>query len=115
MLFRSAIPYHSGLPTIDMLGLTDAHVARRRPDLRYRYPGHQRHDGPYVLSRSPDLILLANGPVVGRPGPFPWEEVRVYEQDLVLDPRFRRQYRLIHVPLSDGALLQLFVRSGPAR
>jgi arabinofuranosyltransferase len=103
-----ALPYASGLKVIDMLGLTDPHIARVAPDRSYVYPGHQRHDGAYVLSRKPDLILLANGPVVAEPGPFPWDRVRPYERDLVADPRFRSGYRLVHLRLGPDAWLQIF-------
>ncbi|HYU33442.1 MAG TPA: hypothetical protein VEW48_14895 [Thermoanaerobaculia bacterium] len=106
-----ALPYYSRFRTIDMLGLNDPHIARVKPDLSYYYPGHQRHDGPYVLSRRPDLILLANGPVAGDPAaPFPWESVRVYERDLVIDPRFRAEYGLVHIPLGGGRWLLAFAR-----
>jgi arabinofuranosyltransferase len=110
-----ALPYASGLKVIDMLGLTDPHIARVAPDRRYVYAGHQRHDGGYVLSRKPDLILLANGPVVEAPAPFPWERVRPYERDLVADPRFRAGYRLVHLPLGPGAWLQIFAATPPGR
>jgi arabinofuranosyltransferase len=48
------IPYISGLPCIDMYGLTDRHIAHVAP-LRF-VPGHSKEDGEYVLSRRPDLI-----------------------------------------------------------
>lgn len=107
-----ALPFYSGLPTIDMLGLNEPHIARREPDRSYFYPGHQRHDGRYVLSLRPDLIMLANGPVFPGPEyPFPWREVRVYERDVVLDPRFPADYRLIHLPLESGGYAELFARA----
>jgi arabinofuranosyltransferase len=111
-----ALPFHAGFPAIDMLGLNDAHIARVPPDRRYFYPGHQRHDGPYVLSRRPDLILLANGPIVaGGPAPFDWRAVRPYEQDLAADPRFTADYLLIHFPLDGERRVQLFAHRDFAR
>jgi hypothetical protein len=53
------LPYFSGLPSIDMLGLNDHHIARARPDpdaLSEGAPAHQFGDGEYVLSRRPDLV-----------------------------------------------------------
>ena len=47
-------PYYSRLPTIDMLGLTDAHIGHR-PAARFSV-GHNKHDADYVLSRNPDFI-----------------------------------------------------------
>jgi hypothetical protein len=106
-----ALPYRSGFRTIDMLGLNEREIARKEPDRGYYYPGHQRHDGAYVLARRPDLILLANGPVADSPAaPFPWEQVRPYERDLVMDPRFAAGYGLVHVPLGDGTWLLVFRR-----
>ena len=51
------VPYFSGMRTIDMLGLTDVHIAHRPPKLEgRRAPGHNKMDPGYVLSRRPDLI-----------------------------------------------------------
>ena len=110
------IPFESGLYTIDILGLTDPAIARAEPDLRYWLPGHLRHNGSHVLDRAPDLILLANGPVVGRPTrAFPWNEVRIYERDIVADPRFARDFELAHVALPTGGFVQVHVRKGFVR
>jgi hypothetical protein len=108
-----ALSYYSGFQVVDMLGLTDARIARLDPDPRYYYPGHQRHDAAYVLSREPDLLMLANGPPTSGVGDgFPWERVRIYERDVLEDERFRRDYRLIHVALDARAFVGLFARRG---
>lgn len=56
------VPYRTGLRTIDMLGLTDAHIARAAAGnpgtTGKRYVGHYRHDGKYVCQRQPDLVFL---------------------------------------------------------
>jgi arabinofuranosyltransferase len=54
-----AIPYYSRLPSLDMWGLTDAHIART-PRFRFQ-PGHDRFDAAYVLSRRPRVIVGAAG------------------------------------------------------
>jgi hypothetical protein len=54
------MPYVSGLPTIDMLGLTDAHIARR-PAAGFRV-GHNKSDVDYVLGRRPDLVATWTTP-----------------------------------------------------
>ncbi len=106
------LPYRSHFQAIDLLGLNDAHIAHRTADTSYVYPGHQRHDGAYVLARRPDLIFLANGPLVADAAtPFPWQEVRVYEQDITRNPLFHKDYLLIAVPLTNGLFLQLFARA----
>src|SRR5262249_28703284 len=106
-----ALPYRSELSTIDILGLNEPHIARVEPDLSTYVPGHMRHDGPYVLSLRPDLILLANAPVADVPdAAFPWESVRHYEKDLVADPRFAAEYAFVRIPLGDRKWLLAFVR-----
>jgi hypothetical protein len=48
------IPYFSGLPTIDMLGLCDTHIAHL-PATKY-VAGHSKHDADWVLGKRPDII-----------------------------------------------------------
>jgi hypothetical protein len=56
------IPYWSGLPALDMLGLNDHHIARRRPpEVGSGRLAHELGDGAYVLSRRPDLIVYHVG------------------------------------------------------
>ncbi|MBI4869702.1 MAG: hypothetical protein HY816_22415 [Candidatus Wallbacteria bacterium] len=61
------------LAFLDMLGLTDRVIARRRPPATelpwQRVPGHSKGDGAYVLARRPDFIILgyAEGDPAGRP------------------------------------------------
>lgn len=54
-----AVPYFSDLPALDMLGLTDRHIAHAKPpDFGYSVLfGHELGDGDYVLARAPDLIV----------------------------------------------------------
>ena len=52
-------PFFSRLPSLDMLGLNDAFIARHPPTDRGSEPlGHELGDGAYVLSRRPDLALF---------------------------------------------------------
>jgi hypothetical protein len=87
-------PYHSpGLRYLDMLGLNDAHIARRAvgtPRIAgQRLPGHAKGDGAYVLEQQPDYIIL--GPAAGIPAEHPW-----FLSDLEIreSPRFAREYVL---------------------
>ena len=62
------LPYYTGLETIDMWGLNDAHIARAPvDDLGKGIAGHERHDYAYVLSRRPDYILPERGLVTEVP------------------------------------------------
>ncbi|MGZ3387337.1 MAG: hypothetical protein ACXVB5_20830 [Isosphaeraceae bacterium] len=54
-----AIPYFSGLPTIDMLGLNDVHIAHKGGRDTSSGAGHDRFDTNYVLSQSPTFIVLS--------------------------------------------------------
>jgi arabinofuranosyltransferase len=55
-----AIPWYSGLRTVDQLGLNDAFVAEHglRADASYRRPGHQRHASlPYLRERGVNFVI----------------------------------------------------------
>ena len=82
------IPYYSGLPTLDMLGLNDEYIAQHgKRD--YRLPfGHQAGDGEYVLSQRPDVILFG-GALSALPGDF------ISDQELWWSPEFHEAYRRV--------------------
>ena len=113
-----ALGYYSGLPIIDMVGLTDRTVARARvADMGAGWAGHEKHDGPYVISRRPAIILLGNVYVDARsdlaPGEFPPHTVPAIlarEQDVVSDPAFARDYELRNLPVAPGLWLHYFAR-----
>ena len=100
-----SIPYYSGLPTLDMLGLTDRTIATRRPaDFGQGWMGHELGDGKYVLDREPDLIIFG-----GTHGQAP---IFRGGKEMVADPRFLKRYRLLafmatHPPFTTG----LYVRA----
>jgi hypothetical protein len=55
-----AFGYHSRARILDIVGLTDSVVARSRAntDKTMNFPGHQRSNSRYVLSKNPDYILI---------------------------------------------------------
>lgn len=53
-----AIPFRSGLRTIDMVGLNDRHIARRPARLGGVNKDHEKYDTAYVLGRRPDWIYI---------------------------------------------------------
>lgn len=55
-----AIPFVSGLPTIDMLGLNDRVIARKPVKLGVESRDHEKFDAAYVLSREPRWIFLGH-------------------------------------------------------
>lgn len=55
------IPYFSGLPSLDMLGLNDRWLAHHPPPGFGTGPlAHELGDGDYVLSRAPDLLVFCH-------------------------------------------------------
>jgi hypothetical protein len=68
-------PYFATSMTfIDMLGLNDPTIAKRRDiptlTIMQRLPGHAKGDGQYVLDRQPDYIIA--GPAPGTSVHAPW-------------------------------------------
>jgi hypothetical protein len=90
------VPYESGFVAIDLLGLCDRTIARRPiASMGRGQAGHEKGDGAYVLSRSPDLVMFGAAP--GRRTP-------VYRSDreLFADPAFRAGWVLERAPLPSG-------------
>ena len=85
-----AIPFFSGFRSLDMLGLNDAHIARRRSDsFGDGTQGHELGDGAYVLSRAPDLIVskrLGASHLAFKGG-----------REMEADPRFDEAYRRVRM------------------
>ncbi len=111
------VPYVSGLRTIDMLGLNDVHIAHRDIELGRGVSGHEKHDAAYVLSRSPDIILLGL-PVLARrplrPAELPgwvgrWFDALPGDRALYESAEFRARYAPVGVRVGDKHLV-LFLR-----
>ena len=105
------LTYLSRLEVIDMLGLTDRHIARA-PGKQVQFPAHESHDGAYVLDRAPDIIFY--GQPRAFPSPLDRDQVLEFgypsDFDLRADPRFLREYALEHMRLDDGRFVPLFLR-----
>ncbi len=66
------IPYYSELPTIDMWGITNAHIAHLRlPDMGRgdRLIGHEKQDDGWVLSQNPTYFVDQIHVITTRPVP----------------------------------------------
>ena len=87
---------------IDMLGLNDAHIARRPLDrllLPWQHiPGHAKGDGGYVLDRKPDFIII--GPAQGADARRPWF---LSDLEISKDPRLDRDYMIRRVEVPTAA------------
>ena len=58
------IPYRTGWPTVDMLGLNDRHIGMRKMTYKQEdtlMVGHLKYDGEYVCNRKPDLVITSGG------------------------------------------------------
>jgi hypothetical protein len=114
-----AVGYYSNLRIIDLVGLTDRTIARTpAPRLGSGWPGHEKHNGPYVLSRRPEILLLGNVYVDARSElpagafpPFSNRQIRAREGDIVTDPRFSSEYELRHLAVESGRWLHFFART----
>jgi hypothetical protein len=99
-----SIPYYSELRTIDMLGMNDVRIAHREvPSIGKGWPGHEKGDGAYVLSRQPDYIILDGSLGSNRPH-FPGDR-EIYE-----NPGFKRWYSFKAYRLDSGRQLSIFER-----
>ncbi|MCK4594926.1 hypothetical protein KAU45_10525, partial [bacterium] len=97
-----AIPYLSGLETLDMLGLSDAHIAREGTDIAgLGVPGHERFDNDYVLDRAPEWIVLDLLPPQLFEGTTPQLH---HEADLLQRPEFWEAYTLISPPVQGNCV-----------
>ena len=70
------IPFYSERTTIDMLGLTDVHIAHLDVPLGAGIPGHEKYDTPYVLGRKPDYLVFPRLDSQGRPFLVGWSRYR---------------------------------------
>ena len=107
------IGYEGHVQILDMMGLTDAHIARA-PGKEVGIAGHESHDGAYVLDRKPDIIILGMPRAVTKPKPA-WDTGRQgypSDMDLRRDPRFAQEYELRYLDLTDGRWSPVFVRRG---
>jgi len=109
-----AVPYYSRLPTLDMLGLNDEHIAHAdNSSFGSGFAGHEKFDTDYVLQRRPDVIVLGG---VLEPAPR-WTEgdfmqafwILPNEQSLVRDPRTFLLYTPVPIEVGRETWLNLLV------
>lgn len=81
-----SVPYFTGFPSLDMLGLNDHFLARNPPPNQADgYIGHELGNGAYVFSEAPDLIsfCLPKGSL---------EACFISGKEMQNDPKFSQQY-----------------------
>ena len=98
------LPYYAGLPTIDMWGLNDAHIAKAPvKGMGTGIAGHERADYAYVFARRPTLIL----PEVDLYTP----ERVVLDDPGVFGPDFGQTYAPVSIPMGSGFINGWALRS----
>lgn len=104
-----AIGYYTDMPIVDILGLTEAHIARHGRIVASQ-PGHMKTDGTYVLGRKPDLLLLGNIQIHrGRRGRDKMKH-KVQESEIIMQPDFLKNYEFVNIPLEGGFYLSCYKR-----
>lgn len=89
-----AVPYWSGLPSLDMVGLNDWYLPRNKPISFGRgYLGHELGNGQYVLDQRPDIICFH----VGNKG-----AMFISGREMQQKPEFYELYVPVHV-VAEGA------------
>ncbi len=58
---NGALSYYSKCPTIDILRLTDEHIARRGKRIKNGVPGHLLYDYCYLALRKPSIVIFSEG------------------------------------------------------
>ena len=122
-------PYFApDLTFIDMLGLNDSHIARRRIDrlelYAQRWPGHAKGDGAYVLARQPDVIILGPAQGTNPDEPFLLSDIELGEsprfaeeyvlREHIIDVTSRPDHAIVRATRRGWLRLQLYERKGAA-
>ena len=97
-----SVAYWSRLPVIDMFGLTDEHIAHRDLNIGRGNPGHEKHDGKYVLDRKPGAIMFGSYGIE--------EPVFRGDHEIARDQRFQQYTKQSH-RLPSGRRLFVYYRN----
>ena len=110
-----AVGYYSRLPVLDLLGLVDRDLARRPrrggPLRGFNEIGHECFDIAWSLARQPAVIVPSR-----TYGSRPFTDLSELRPDFPAEAQLfevlgrRSDYRLINVPIGDGAIWAVFFR-----
>jgi hypothetical protein len=102
-----AIGYYTGMPVLDILGLTEPYIARHGRVVGTQ-PGHLKSDGAYVLERKPDLLLLGNVQIHRGEWDRSRMPIKIQERGIVEQRGFAASYDFVNIPLGGGFYLSCF-------
>jgi hypothetical protein len=101
-----AIPYYSGLRTIDYYGLVDIHIAHSESKHSGKgYAGHDKGDADYLLALEPDYII-PYPKLVAEPA-MTAEDLKIQfrhgpQLDIWNHPEFQENYEVMNAKLESG-------------
>jgi len=104
-----AIGYFTDLPILDILGLTDQHIAREGKVVSHQ-PGHMKTDGMYILNRKPSLLLLGNIQIHKGRMPESKLRIKIQEKEITDIPEFKKMYSYTEIPIGYGFYLSCYKR-----
>ena len=102
-----AIGYYTGMPLLDILGLTEPYIARHGRVVGTQ-PGHLKADGAYVFERKPDLLLLGNIQIHRGEWDRGRMPLKIQERGIVEQSGFATTYEFVNIPLGGGFYLSCF-------
>jgi arabinofuranosyltransferase len=86
------LKFCTGARVIDMLGLTDEHIAHRAmPDMGRGIQGHEKHDADYVLAQRPKFIVMPRADVARAWGNAWWLNLPAF-REIWEHPVLQREY-----------------------
>ena len=106
-----AFGWSSGLPIVDILGLTNESTLSVPPDLEnIQVKAHHKSNFDWILDQDPEYVILGNGMRIEGSGftICPWE--RDFFQSLDEGGRFPQRYRQASMDVGDGMPLDVFIR-----
>lgn len=110
-----AVPYYADLPTIDMLGLNDAWIARNGEiPPNFKRPGHQRYATlPYLVEKKATLVL--GNPTLFHGTPPPPVVLTWIRRSFAKQPELPSTITIVAVPLdAETDMLAWYLTPSPA-
>jgi hypothetical protein len=102
-----AIGYYTEMPIVDILGLTDRHIACLGQIVGTQ-PGHLKTDGTYVIEKRPDLLLLGNIQIHKGMQDESKMTTKVQEREITRQPEFPKDYVFVNIPLGSDFYLSCY-------
>ncbi|MDP8222682.1 MAG: hypothetical protein P9L99_04925 [Candidatus Lernaella stagnicola] len=100
-----AMKYFSHRYILDLVGLTDTHIAHAEVPTGVAITGHEKYDIDYVMERAPELIFTWPGLMPSEPeGLIKWVMSNIgaeAQKKLMLHPKTEEMYRFVWLPVDE--------------